>query len=75
MYKIEAGVAVPAKAFGGRSQEAKYPWRDLQVGQSFFVPDAKMSTMSSNAHYRGVKLGVKFTCRKIGDGVRVWRIE
>ena len=50
-----------------------YPYKDMDVGDSFFVADGKLPTIN-NANYRASKaLGWKFSARKIDGGIRVWR--
>jgi hypothetical protein len=72
MIAIERNVPLPPK------MECKYPFRDLEVGDSFFVVVGQHETfekvrarlMSSMRRQRPRQ----FTMRTIGDGVRVWRI-
>ena len=69
MFEIEKEVPIPAGS-GGRG---KYPWRKMEVGDSFLVPRSQMSREG----YRPVptsSLGIKVSIRKEGDGVRVWRV-
>lgn len=68
-YKIESGIPIPAHG------KSKYPWLDLEIGQSFEVPGAKHSTLGSSASLAGKRYGRKFTARATGSGVRVWRTE
>ncbi len=71
--KIERGVPFPATA--PRAQ--LYPFHEMEVGDSFFVPDSTTNRLGSAAHayVRSRKPGAKFTCRTIDGGVRVWRIS
>ena len=65
MYEIEKGVPLPAHG------NARYPFRDMAVGDSF-VSDRNISAAVSEA---GKRLGLKFICRKQPDGsFRVWRV-
>jgi hypothetical protein len=72
MFKVEknAPMAGPRR---------KYPFPDLKVGESFFVPSSEARSMISiraQASATGVRLGFKFSCRKTADGgLRVWRIK
>ena len=76
MYEIEHGVAIPDK---------RYPFSELKVGDSFFIPfedpSSKAENMlvssavSSSASHKGKILGRKFTMRTLYDGVRVWRVS
>jgi len=60
----------------------RYPWDDLEVGDSFLVPEMLMteaqkknacgqvfSSVIAAARHRGVEV----ECRRVDDGVRVWR--
>lgn len=59
----------------------KYPWDTMKVNRSFFVPKAKIGTMSGLAHRAGKRLGYTFTCadarkfprKRRRSGVYVWR--
>lgn len=55
----------------------KYRWSEMRVGDSFFVPCGKISTMSSVANRAAARLGTKYTCSTVTEntirGVRVWR--
>ena len=57
------------------SKRMTYPYKEMDVGDSFFVPNGKMQTLS-NANWRmGKKLGARFTARQVDGGVRVWRVQ
>lgn len=72
---IESGVPLPASYINGRP--ASYPFRKMEVGQSIFIPEEKVSPhhAAKRAYAAGRRTGYKFTCRKVDGGVRVWRIE
>jgi len=62
--------------------QARYPFRELQVGQSFFVSDPKRFVgCRRSASVMGLRLGngVKFVTRTITEngvkGVRIWRVS
>ena len=67
MYEIEKGIERPK--FGGGP--AKYPWRDMEVGDSFFTPDGNARSIVTKA---GKANGCKFSSRKVEGGYRIWRI-
>lgn len=69
MYEIEANVPLPEE-----KSKHNYPYEQLQVGESFLVPGGNMNLLCNYNNTRGKKLGMKFVCRKEGDGVRVWRV-
>jgi hypothetical protein len=52
-----------------------YPYKQMDVGESFLVPETKIQIVCNN-NYRVSKLtGMKFIARREGSGVRVWRTE
>lgn len=74
MFKIEKNVALPAS--WGRAGSKKYPFGEMQVGDSFTaqVKQTRLSNAAATyARYHGG--GLKFTTRKIDDAnTRIWRI-
>jgi hypothetical protein len=51
----------------------RYPYKEMEVGDSFFVGEGKLQVVC-NANYRASKrLGMQFIARKEVEGVRVWR--
>ena len=73
MYEIERGVEMPVI-----KKTAKYPFKELAVGDSFFVPDADGLSgrrMHSTAYNYGKRYGMKFVARRVEGGMRVWRQE
>ena len=52
-----------------------YPYKQMDIGESFLVPEARIQIVCNN-NYRFSKLtGMKFIARREGIGVRVWRTE
>lgn len=60
---IDKGVPIPAH---GRS---KYPWRTMDIGDSFIIPKLTVSMGAVNDRYHPKY----FIVRKCDDGYRVWR--
>ena len=74
-FKIEDGVPI-RHAYSGRAM--KYPFKELQVGQSFYVPlDGHKSvyTLQCSLLTCARQAGIKVTTATDDNGVRVWRIE
>ena len=68
VLKVEKGVSPPGRI-------SRYPYAVLEVTDSFVIPDLSMQVVC-NLNYRwGQKLGKKFVCRKVDDGIRVWRVK
>lgn len=70
-FPVERGIPLP-KRTGGRPQ--KYPWNEMQVGDSFFVPDGKIKMLSAATNFRTQISGHRYTLRSVEGGVRVWRV-
>ena len=82
MIKVEPGKPIPPRSQG----KAKYPWRQMNVGDSFDVPvlshegasDRQRSILSCGRQF-AIKHDTKYTGRIIRDDdsvvIRVWRIE
>lgn len=72
---IDKGVTLPKRSNGGVGK-GKYPWREMEVGDSFLFPPT-VSAGSAAARYNLVakRLGRKFTIRTTSEGIRCWRIE
>ena len=68
-YKIDKGVPVPA---GARYQ--KYPFKSMEIGDSFFVPGGTNKTHGSITSGAQKALGHKYTIRQVEGGLRVWRV-
>lgn len=71
MLAIEKNVPLPTPS--GRTP--KYPWRMMEVGDSFFVRNTTVKNFSGNTWSAWKKTGFKYAVRAEGDGVRVWRIK
>ena len=65
MIKIEKNIPPPS--------QRKYPRENMEIGDSFFVPDEKISNI--NPPRGGKARNWKFTRRTEKGGVRVWRIK
>lgn len=77
-FQIEKNVPLPPR--GGPGRPYIYPFRDMEVGDSFLVPcgdnerDREKTHRRLTGAWKAVQ-GRKFTARRIvGEGVRVWRI-
>lgn len=75
-YRIDTGIPVPGHP--RKNLACKYPFVDLKVGESFFVPlkDAARANIGAIASNVGRKTGRKFTTRMVTEdgvkGTRVW---
>lgn len=77
MFEIEKGVPLLGKGSG--TPYAKWPFREMEVGDSFLCPipatdKAACGRLSSAVSWWGTRHKQKFATRKVEGGVRVWRI-
>lgn len=85
MYKIDTNVPLPTPR--GRPAAFPFPFADMQVGDSFFVPTAegdlrkvRNRLASSIVRFRQkVDINAKFSTRVVDEesvnGIRVWRVQ
>lgn len=71
MIVIEQNVPLPGK--DGLHPNTKYPFRAMNVGESFLVADRSANTMRVISRHHAMKTGYEFKVRKAGDGARIWR--
>lgn len=69
MIKIEKGVPLPVH------KSTRYPWHDLEIGDSFIISDRTRGSVSSLASYQGKRTGKTFRVSEDGDCFRVWRVS
>lgn len=76
MYEIEKGIEIP--------KLEKYPYKQMEVGDSFFVPVKENQTIDSlqsglkactRTYVLVNKLDFEFATRRVEGGVRVWRTK
>ena len=77
--KVESDVAIPPPRRVGwvrRGVPSKYPWRQLAVGDSFFVETTGNPgyRLSGSRSWAEKTLGIKITQRQEGTGVRFFRV-
>lgn len=72
MYEVEQGVPLPTD-----SRAAKYPFGEMAVGDSFFVPDhhSTYTSVAGSAYGYARRHGLKMSVAKEDTGTRVWRTE
>jgi hypothetical protein len=76
--KIEKHIPVPPKQTGHSSRPSKYPFDEMVIGDSVFVPAILIKGARTAASTLAKKHGWKFTTRKLEEGgqkgVRIWRV-
>ena len=53
----------------------KYPFDQMEVGDSFFVPKDEAEKARSSAWKYAKRKGMRFETRKEKDGARIWRTK
>lgn len=79
--KLESGVPIPPPvqkgAKGGKRGKA-LPWHEMEIGQSFFLPEAEVNNIHSAASRIRAKTKHRYVIRNAEkdaiNGVRVWRV-
>ena len=75
-YKIEKHI--PVAPPWNAQRRSKYPFKDMEVGDSFFVPeDAATRAAIYLAAHKAEKehAGKKFQATAVEGGMRVWRTQ
>lgn len=76
MYNIEKKVPIPV--FYDRGAPPKYPFRQMEIGDSFVVEgsDQERTRAQHAAHtFAQNHSKFKFTTRSFINGMRIWRIK
>ena len=68
--KIDTNVPMPESVVRN-----SYPYREMQVGESFLVIGVRLETMLNTNWRWGKKMNRRYVARTEGAGVRVWRVE
>ena len=75
MFQLEDAVPLPRP----RSRYGSWPFQNMSVGQSFFVPNDVIArykheeTIRASAHNAGKRYGMKFATQRQPEGIRIWR--
>jgi hypothetical protein len=80
MIRVDKDVPLPPP-----SKASKYKWREMEIGDSFFVPGYTTRQFSSQIFLASKRTGRSFSIRaaedkdattgKVVQGVRVWRVK
>ena len=73
-FEIDKSVPLPANKSG---KPGKYPWREMEVGDSFFIPDMAHSNINVPPALKanGFKIATRRETQNDVAGIRVWRIQ
>ena len=79
--EIEHDIPVAAIQRGGGERHSKYPFADMQVGDSIFAPGEGdefkrvYERVAKALTYWRKRIPGRFCLRRVDGGVRVWRLE
>lgn len=78
-FNIDSGIEIPKRAMPSRRRSgSKYPFAQMEVNDSFLLPQTTKPTTIRSAigafSKRHADAG-KFTVRATEEGLRVWRTE
>lgn len=69
-FRIEKGIPLPPSR-----RQGKYPIAQLEVGDSFFVPDADLpKSRGQGFHSLGKRYAFKLAIKNEDGGIRIWRV-
>ena len=72
MFEIEKHIPIPEHT--GSGARPKYPFADMEVGDSFFAPNMTARSLINASQWHANKTGKKFTCSTVEGGARCWRV-
>lgn len=78
-FEIEKGIPMPEKQKKKTGAAAKYPWEQMEVGDSFFIPNpptqanGRFTSMYAVASKRYAPK--RFEQRQENGGLRIWRVK
>lgn len=75
---IQSGVPIPPPQ-RTRRRKYRYPFQDMQPGDSIFVPGARAAHLHQTARRNTAGTGWRFTTRAVAEngvaGARCWRVS
>ncbi len=78
-YEVEQQVPIPPCTRGGRSRQSRFPFAQMQPGDSFLVPreetTAKRLATNAACYAKKWTKGWKFCVRTLPEGIRCWRLS
>ena len=70
MIKVEPDVPLPDVP-----ERVRYPFADMRIGDSFLIRDESLVKNARSAAWMfGRRHGQEYSCRRVAEGWRVWRI-
>jgi hypothetical protein len=72
VFEPTSDVPIPDQSVK-RGRGPIYPWKTMEIGDSFFI-EGKTSTYGATLAHQRKHTGHRYTCRTVDGGVRIWRI-
>lgn len=72
--QIDKGIPIP-KRNAGRPRGSKYPYQDMEIGDSIFLPVTTSGSASATTNHWKKQSGFTFSQRKVEGGYRAWRVS
>jgi len=70
--QIDKDIPIPCD---GRNGKSKYPFKDMEIGDSFYVEGKTAQQFANVKNYWAKKLKKEFTSKSEGHGCRTWRLS
>lgn len=70
--KIDKDIPMPTRR-QGMGRPAKYPFAEMEVGDSFFSTETRNRLAAASSH-AGSRHEMKFAILSVDGGFRVWRV-
>jgi hypothetical protein len=73
MVAIEKGIPIPPRT--RKSRVTKWPFAELEVGDSFLMTGVCRGTAYSTVQSKSKRFGREFCHRAVEGGFRIWRVS
>lgn len=78
-FQLESGIPIPPKARGNRAGSSKYPFAEMQIGESFLITSLPYRSVGGVLVAASKRTGYRFCQRATTTdagkkATRVWRI-
>jgi len=72
MYNIQSNLEIPTSKYG--TGTGKYPWHQLESGDSFFVPEHALANPKARPSTPLFKTSSRVCIENGQKGIRVWKL-
>ena len=78
-FKVDKDIAPPPTYKGVSQSKSKYPWDEMEVGDSFLVPYGNRQPLNLQSNMLTIgnsrRSGYRVVTKQEPEGIRVWRIS